>query len=128
VADALRDSCAILSILVRNRAGEVLKAAIQAGDLADAERNLTARWGQESLYGGKVRLFSPDSLYAMLESVSLAPIAERGVRVLADYLPPQVSRKAEYERIFELERKLGSRSDFAAVARYTHCLAHCVKC
>src|SRR5207245_1985853 len=33
-ARALRDSSAILSVLVRNRAGEVFKAAIQAGDLA----------------------------------------------------------------------------------------------
>ena len=51
-------------------------------------------------------------------------IAERGVRVLADYLPPRVSRSAEYERIFKLERKLGSRPEFAAVARYIHYLAH----
>jgi S-adenosylmethionine-dependent methyltransferase len=122
-AGALRDSSAILSILVRNRAGEVLKAAIQAGDLAAAERNLTAEWGQEPLCGGKVRLFSPDSLRAMLEAVPLAPLAERGVRVLADYLPPEVSRSAEYGRIFALERKLGSQPDCAAVARYMHCLA-----
>ena len=103
----------------------MFKAAIQAGDLAAAEHNLTAEWGQESLYGGKVRLFPPDSLQAMLKEASLATIAERGVRVLADYLPPQVSRSAEYERIFELERKLGSRPEYAAVARYTHCLARC---
>jgi hypothetical protein len=59
----------------------------------------------------------------MLKAASLAVIAQRGVRVIADYLPPQVSRTAEYERIFELERKLGSRPEFAAIARYTHCLA-----
>jgi hypothetical protein len=47
-------------------------------------------------------------------------IAERGVRVVADYLPPQIDRQAEYERIFELERKLGRRPEFAAIARYTH--------
>jgi S-adenosylmethionine-dependent methyltransferase len=125
-ARALRDSSAILSVLVRNQAGEVLKAAIQAGDLAAAKNGLTAEWGQESLYGGRVRLFTSDSLRAMLTSASLAAIAERGVRVLADYLPPQVSRSADYERIFELERKLGSRPEYAAVSRYTHCLARCV--
>jgi S-adenosylmethionine-dependent methyltransferase len=125
-ACALRDSSAILSILVRNRAGEVFKAAIQAGDLAVAENNLTAEWGQESLYGGRVRLFTSDSVRAMVTYASLASIAERGVRVLADYLPPSVSRSADYERIFELERKLGSRSEYAAVARYTQCLARCV--
>jgi S-adenosylmethionine-dependent methyltransferase len=125
-ARVLRDSSAILSVLVRNQAGEVLKAAIQAGDLDAAENSLTAECGQESLYGGRVRLFTPDSLRAMLTGASLAAIAERGVRVLADYLPPQVSRSADYERIFELERQLGSRIEFAAVSRYTHCLARCV--
>jgi len=125
-AHALRDSSAILSILVRNQAGEVFKAAVQAGDLAAAKNGLTAEWGQEALYGGRVRLFTPDSLRAFLKVASLAAIAERGVRVLADYLPPQISRTADYERIFELERKLGSRPEYAAVSRYTHWLARCV--
>lgn len=123
-AGLLRDSSSMLSVLVRSQAGEVFKAAIQAGDLGAAENNLTAEWGQESLYGGRVRLFTPDSLQAMLKAASLAPISERGVRVLADYLPPRISRSAEYERIFELERKLGSRPEFAAVARYKQYFAH----
>ena len=122
-ARTLRDSSAILSILVRNQAGEVLKAAIREGDLSAAENSLTAEWGLESLYGGRVRLFSSDSLQRMLKAASLAMIAERGVRVVADYLPPAVSRSAEYLRILELERKLGIRPEFAAVARYTHYLA-----
>lgn len=123
VARALRDSSGVLSVLVRNQAGEVFKAAIQAGDLGNAENNLTAEWAQESLYGGRVRLFPSNSLQAMLKAASLVVIAERGVRVLADYLPPRVSRSADYEQIFELERKLGNRPEYAAVSRYTHCLA-----
>jgi len=125
-ARVLRDSSAILSVLVRNRAGEVFKLAIQAGDLAAAKNCLTAEWGQDTLYQDRVRLFTSDSLRAMLTEASLAAIAERGVRVLADYLPPRVSRSTDYERIFELERKLGSRPEYAAVSRYTHCLARCV--
>lgn len=124
-ARAMRNPSAILSVMVRNQAGEVLKAAIHAGDLAAAEHNLTAEWGHESLYGGRVRLFTADSLHAMLRVASLAATAERGVRVMSDYLPSEVSRSAEYERIFELERKLGRRPEFAAVARYTHYLTHC---
>jgi len=123
-ARALRDSSAILSLLVRNQAGEVLKAAIQAGDLAGAENNLTAEWGQESLYGGRARLFTSDSLQTMLKAASLAAIAERGVRVIADYLPARISRSAEYERILDLERKLGSRPEFSAVARYKQYFTH----
>jgi S-adenosylmethionine-dependent methyltransferase len=122
-ARALRDDSAILSIIVRNQAGEVLKAAIQAGDLAAAEENLTAEWGRESLYGGAVRLFTSPGLNAMLNAASLSLVAQRGIRVLSDYLPPRISRSTEYARILELERKLGSRPEFAAVARYTQSLA-----
>jgi S-adenosylmethionine-dependent methyltransferase len=122
-AHALRDSSAVLSVLVRNQGGEVFKAAIQAGDLAAATNSLTAEWGQESLYGGRVRLFTSDSLRVMLTEASLVAIAERGIRVLADYLPPRVSRSTEYERILELESELGSRPEYAAVARYTQCFA-----
>ena len=115
-----RDSPSLISILVRNRAGEVLKAAIQAGDLVSAERALTAGCVVESLYGGQVRLFTPDHFQTTFEEASLDVIARRGVRVLADYLPSKIDREAEYEQIFELERKLGGRPEFAAVARYTH--------
>jgi S-adenosylmethionine-dependent methyltransferase len=122
-AGALRNSSGILSVLVRNRAGEVLKAAILSGDLDAATDTLTAEWGNEALYGGRVRLFTPETTRTMLETASLEVVAERGVRVIADYLSPRVSLSDEYERIFELERKLGSRPDFSAVARYTHFLA-----
>ncbi len=51
--------------------------------------------------------------------------ARRGVCVIADYLSAQISRSAEYERIFALERKLGKRREFFGVARYMRCLASC---
>lgn len=120
----LRNAASVISVLVRNQAGEVLKTAIQNGDLVATDRNLTAEWGKESLYGGKVRLFTAATARAMLEGASLTVISTRGVRVVSDYLPPKISRSDEYERILGLERKLGCRPEFAAVARYTHCLAH----
>lgn len=123
-ARLMRNSSAMLSALVRNQAGEVMKAAIQAGDLPAAEHKLDAEWGQESLYGGKVRLFRPDTLDTMVKDAALTVRAERGVRVISDYLPPTLSRSEEYERIFALERLLGMRQEFLGVARYLHVLAH----
>jgi S-adenosylmethionine-dependent methyltransferase len=123
-ARMLRDSSSVISVMVRNQAGDVLKSAIQSGDLSVAENSIDAQWGRESLYGGQVRLFRPDGMRAMMKAASLAVIAERGVRVLSDYLPGQVSRDSEYERIFQLERKLGARPDFAAVARYVQFIAY----
>jgi len=114
-----------MSVLVRNQAGEVLKAALQTGDLAAAEHNLTADWGEESLCGDGVRLFTSETLQAILKDASLTITARRGVRVIADYLPAQISRAAENERIFGLERKLGKRQEYFNVARYMHCLTSC---
>lgn len=122
-ARILRGPFGVLSVLVRNQPGEVLKAALLNGDMAAAERNLDAGWGDESLYGGKVRLFTRDSLRLLLAAASLELVAERGVRVISDYLPATISRNGNYEQIFELERQLGKRPEFAAMARYTHCLA-----
>jgi SAM-dependent methyltransferase len=123
-ARLLRDRFGIISILVRNQAGEVLKAALRDGDLAAAAHNLTAEWGNEALYGGRVRLFAEKSLETVLVESSLAVTAQRGIRVLSDYLPPGISRHDDYERILELECKLARRPEFAAIARYTQCLAH----
>lgn len=113
----------VLSVLVRNRAGEVLKAALLAGDLGQAERCLDAQWARESLFGGQARLFTPETLQAMLKAAPLECVAWRGVRVVADYLPAQISRSAEYERIFAVERRLGERLEFLGIARYIQCMA-----
>ena len=59
----------------------------------------------------------------MLNEASLTIMAQLGVRVITDYLPGQISRTAHYERIVALERKLGNRGEFAAVARYRQYLA-----
>jgi S-adenosylmethionine-dependent methyltransferase len=122
-ARALRKDSGVISVLVRNHAGEVFKAALVNGDLAAAQRNLISEWGDESLYGGKVRLFAPQDLRSMMEAASFVVSAERGVRVVSDYLPPKISRNDEYERILALEQKLGRLPEYAAVARYTQCVA-----
>src|SRR5215510_628370 len=91
--------------------------------MANAESANIAEDGERALYGGKVRLFTRDGLEAILKTASLTTAARWGVRVVADYLPPRISRYSDYERILELEHKLGRLPEFAAVARYTHCLA-----
>lgn len=123
IARVLRTPSGMVSILVRNQPGEVLKAALVNGDLTAAEHTLGAEWGDESLYGGKVRLFTAKTLRTMLEDTSFTIAAERGVRVVSDYLPAKISRTDQYEEIVQLERKLGAQPEFAAIARYTHFIA-----
>ena len=114
----------LISILARNRAGEAMRAALKSHDFSAAEHALTADYVRESLYGGPARLFDPLMLRALAAEALLDVIAERGVRVLADYLPASLLESAEgYERLRVFENRLGTRADFAAVARYTQIIA-----
>ncbi len=114
----------VVSILVRNRAGEVFKAALESADLALADKNLTAQWATESLYGGEIRVFNPADLRTSLATARLQLLAERGVRILADYLPAHLlNDEKSYPRVLALEQKLGTRPEFAGVARYAQFLA-----
>lgn len=122
-ASQLMHDASLLSVLVRTQTGEVLKSAIQAGDLERAEDSLSAEWARESLFGGKVRLFQTESVGEMLRAAGLRTVAMRGVRVVSDFLPSSISREADYERILRLERALGKRPEFARVARYGQFLA-----
>lgn len=114
----------LISILARNRAGEAMRAALKSHDFAAAEHALTADWVKESLYGGPARLFDPLTLRALTAEAALEVVAERGVRVLADYLLAALEEIEEaYQRLFAFEMKLGARADFTAVARYVQVLA-----
>jgi S-adenosylmethionine-dependent methyltransferase len=109
----------IVSALARNRAGEVMRSAVKNRDLDAARAALTAESVRESLYGGPARLFDRGSLAALFERASFATLGARGVRVVADYLPPELTDSPEaYARLVAFEAELGARPEFAAVARY----------
>jgi S-adenosylmethionine-dependent methyltransferase len=122
MAHVLRND-GVLSILVRNRAGEVLKDAAKSGDWKLATANLTAETVVDTLYGNRMRLFAPADLHEMLAGTGLEMVAERGVRVFFDYLAQQNPTNEAYSQIFELESKLGARPDFLAIARYIQVIA-----
>jgi S-adenosylmethionine-dependent methyltransferase len=114
---------AVLSLLVRNRAGEVLKEAVKSRDWKLATANLTAETVVDSLYGEFVRLFAPAEVRDLLARAGLEVLAEHGVRVFFDYLGLESLADAAYSRVFELESALGVRPEFAAIARCTQIIA-----
>ncbi|HJR08222.1 MAG TPA: methyltransferase domain-containing protein [Pyrinomonadaceae bacterium] len=114
----------MVSLVARNRAGEAMRAALKAHDLGEAERALTANMVNESLYGGPARLFDARSLRELATDAGMNVVAERGVRVVTDYLPASLSGTPEtYARLLAFERTLGARPEFAGVARYTQIIA-----
>lgn len=122
IAHVLRED-AILSVLVRNRAGEVLRAAIKSGDWELAAANLNAETVVENLYGKPVRIFSLSEVRDLLVGAGLEVVAELGVRVFFDYTNLEDLADASYSQIFGLESELGARSEFAAIARYIQVIA-----
>lgn len=113
----------IVSLLVRNRAGEVLRAAIKSSDLGLAKKHLSAQTVMDSLYGKPVRLFDSAELVQMLWKANLEVVAERGVRVFSDYRDLADPDPETYARLLDVEFTLGSRPQFAAMARYIQIIA-----
>jgi S-adenosylmethionine-dependent methyltransferase len=110
----------VASVIVRNRAGEVLSAALKNNDLAAAERNLTARKVTAKLIGQPVSVFSPREMRQLVALAGLETLAEYGIRVFSDYLPENsTADDSNYAALLEVERKLGAQPDFAAIARYS---------
>jgi 2-polyprenyl-3-methyl-5-hydroxy-6-metoxy-1,4-benzoquinol methylase len=122
IAHVLRKE-GVLSVLVRNRAGEVLKNAIKSRDWKLAAANLTAETAVDSLYGERVGVFSLEEIRDLLAAAALQIVAEHGVRVFFDYLELENLTDAVYSQIFELESALGMRPDFVAIARYMQVIA-----
>jgi len=115
----------LVSVLVRNRAGEVLRAAIKSEDWKLARANLSAETVADSLFGQPVRVFSPAQLRDMMARSGLEVIAEHGVRVFSDYVGVEEMSGESYDQVFELELALGARTEFAPIARYTQSIALC---
>jgi S-adenosylmethionine-dependent methyltransferase len=122
IARVLRNG-AVLSVLARNRAGQVLKDAIKSRDWKLATANLTAETVVDSLYDEPVRVFAPAEVRDLLARAGLEVVAEHGVRVFFDYLDLENLAEAAYSQIFELELALGLRPEFAAIARYIQVIA-----
>lgn len=118
-----RDINSVFSLLVRNRYGEVLKAAIKCHNLELAKAALSAETVVDSLYAQSVRVFDPVEVCNMAEQGGLELLAVRGVRVVADYLDCEALTEDAYKRLLDLELLLGDQPQLAATARYTQIIA-----
>jgi S-adenosylmethionine-dependent methyltransferase len=122
IAHVLRKD-GVFSILVRNRAGEVLKEAVKSRDWKLAAANLTAEMVVDSLYGEALRVFTPVEVRNLCVRAGLEVVAECGVRVFCDYLAAESLIDTTHGQVFELESTLGARPEFSAIARYIQAIA-----
>jgi hypothetical protein len=122
IAHVLRKD-AVLSVLVNNRTGRVLRVATKPGDWKLPTANLIAETVVGSLYGEPVRVFALAEARDLLARARLEVVPEHGVRVFFDYLDLENLGDAAYSQIFELESALGVRPEFARIARYKQVIA-----
>jgi S-adenosylmethionine-dependent methyltransferase len=113
----------VVSLLTRNRAGEVLKAAIKSGDWRLAKTNLSAETVMDSLFHKPLRVFDPTELRHALARAGFGVVAEYGVRVFSDYLDSDDLDGEAYRQLLEIESTLGALPQFAAIARYSQLIA-----
>ena len=113
-----------VSLVVRNRTGEVLKRLLVGEDPDATLGLLAARHAREDLYGLELRLLDPGDIRALARTAGLRVIAERGVRVVADHLPGWASVGEDaFDRMLRLELRLGETEEFLAIARYVQLIA-----
>lgn len=118
-----QDRRSVVSLLVRNRWGEVIRAAVKEQDARRAKAVLAAETVLDSLYGEPVQVFDPDVARSMVEQAGLEPLTVRGVRVASDYRECPVETEEAYRQLLELELLLGAQPQLAALARYSQIIA-----
>lgn len=124
VARATLAPTGLVSLLVRNRPGEVMKRLLRGADPEAALRLLAAHRVREDLYGLDVRLFDLGEIRSLLGAAGLEVVAEYGVRVAVDYLADWTGGGDDvFERMLALERRLGENPELRAVARYVQVIA-----
>jgi hypothetical protein len=113
-----------ISLEVRNRAGEVMRRLLQGQDPPATLGLLAGRRVREDLYGLDLRLFDLGEMRNLLGAAGLEIVAELGVRVVADHLTGWAGGgEDEFDRIIELERRLGESPELRAIARYVQLIA-----
>jgi S-adenosylmethionine-dependent methyltransferase len=113
-----------LSLVIRNRAGEVLKRLLRGEDPDATLGLLASRRAREDLYGLELRLLDPGEVQALLCAAGLRVVAERGVRVIADHVPGRASGGDEaFDRMLRLELRLGEIPELSSIARYLQFIA-----
>jgi len=114
----------LVSLVVRNLPGEVMKRLLRGADPEVALHLLAAHRVQEDLYGLDLRLFDLGEIRRLLGAAGLEVVAEHGVRVVVDHLADWTGGSDDaFERMLALERRLGENPELRAVARYVQVIA-----
>ena len=113
-----------MSLVARNLAGEVMKQLRRGAAPEAALELLSARRVREEMYGLEVRLFNLAEIGGLLGGAGLEVVAEHGVRVASDHVAGWTGGDEDgFDRMLEVERRLGESPELRALARYVQVIA-----
>jgi S-adenosylmethionine-dependent methyltransferase len=115
----------VLSVSFVNRHAAVLRRIWSGVDPGAALAELDAGGNFfANLFDLQGQAYSSDRVREWLESIGLVVSATYGVRIFADFLPPERLQDAGFfEALLRLERKASSRDPYRLIARYAHLVA-----
>ena len=110
----------ILSLVAANRFSEVFKLALVKKDLEQARLALHKKDSTAELFDNAPKhVFSPEDLEEMAGGSGLDVLNRYGIRVFTDYLPEDVMKDPENQRLlFELEKEAATQYPYLHAARY----------
>lgn len=108
----------MISLGVGNLRHAVLQAAVVHGDLARAARELREVPEAINRLGMRVRMVEPDAAVGWLRASGFEPIAERGIRCVADLVAKERVTDEIFNDLLALESELSTMPAYARIGRF----------
>lgn len=113
----------LISLLFANPYADTLRWALAREDLEKARLALRERVASADLFGLPRRTFPAEVMQEAMAQAGVEVLAEYGIRIFADYLPPEKLADPEFfARLLELETVAGILHPYKLIARYTQLL------
>lgn len=109
----------LLSIMFYNRNSFIMRNMLQgnfrkiiSGDYRGHPRSLTPN-----------NPLQPDEVYEWLDQLGLKIMSSSGVRILYDYLKPDIREQRSFEDLLDMERRYCRQEPYRSLGRYIHVIA-----
>jgi len=113
----------LVSFVLTNPEADALRIALTRHDPKEAHLALEGSSSAAHLFGLSRRIIPPKEVAEKLGQLGMVKVADYGVRVVADYLPPEKLADPQfYGELFELEKALGRLQAYKPVGRYRQLL------
>jgi len=118
LATALRGG-GLICFMLTNPQADALRISLIRQDPEEAVRALEGSMSSADLFGLSRQIVPAGEVVRTLAPLGIVAVADYGVRVVADYLPPaKLANSQFYGKLLELEKAMGGLAPYKPIARY----------